>query len=280
MSMRKQNKKHRTIRKCKSGPNFTGQHLLHNPKTIRQMLEAGRIQPTETVLEIGPGKGVLTFPVAEKAAKVLAVEVDADFVEALRVKAGAYPNLKIIHGDFREIRLPAEPFCVVASIPFAITTAIVEKLLGPEGKAFQRGVLMLEKGAARRFTQHATLDPRLLMWRMNFVFEMKAVVPRTHFAPPPRVDAAIMRIARRERPLVPVRDSKRFAAFAAYALSDPRMYAADAFRGIFTPAQLALTLKNAKIDREQTVASLSLEQWAALFHAMLQHVVPYRWPKG
>ncbi|TVX96652.1 23S ribosomal RNA methyltransferase Erm [Cohnella terricola] len=277
--MRGQNKKHRTIRKCKSGPNFTGQHLLHNPKTIKQLIETACLQSTDTVLEIGAGKGGLTFPIAEKAGRVIAVEIDADFVGALRAKSKGCPKIKIIQGDIREMRLPVEPFCVVANIPFSITTAIFEKLLGAEGKAFQKGALILEKGAARRFTEGSTLDPRLLMWRMNFQFEMRTVVPRTHFAPPPRVDAAIIQIVRRDHPLVPANDAKRFMAFAAYALSEPRQLAAEALKGIFTPAQLKTALKNARVDRERAVALLSQEQWASLFHTMRQHVAPYRWPK-
>lgn len=165
--------KHRTIRKCKSGPNFTGQHLLHHPKTIKQLIETAGLQSTDTVLEIGAGKGSLTFPIAEKAGKVVALEIDTDFAQALREKSRGYLKIKIIQGDIRDIRLPKEPFCVVANIPFSITTTILEKLLEAEGKAFQKAALILEKGAARRFTESTTLNPRLLMWRMNFRFEMR-----------------------------------------------------------------------------------------------------------
>ncbi len=276
--MRRQNKKHRSVRKCKSGPNFTGQYLLHNPKTIRQLIDTAHLQPTDTVLEIGAGKGGLTFPIAEKAGKVIAVEIDAGFVEALRVKANGCSKITIIQGDIREMRLPGGPFCVVANIPFSITTAILRKLLDVECHAFQRGSFILEKGAARRFTEKVTLNPQLLMWRMIFQFELRTVVPRAHFAPPPRVDAAIVRIARRERPLITAKEGRRFMAFAAYVLSEPGRPAADAFKGIFTPAQLRAALKNAQVDREQAVALLTLGQWASLFHTMLQHVVPYRWP--
>lgn len=278
--MRGQNKKHRTIRKCKSGPNYTGQHLLHNPGTIRRLIDTVRLQPTDTVLEIGAGKGSLTFPIAGKVGKVIAVEVDADFVKVLREKAAADPRIQVLHRDFRNMRLPAEPFCVVANIPFSITTAILERLLGAEGRAFQKGALILEKGAARRFTQDGTLEPRVLMWRMHFLIEIIAAVPCTHFAPPPRVDAAIVRIVRRDRPLVPAAQGMRFMAFAAYVLKEPRLAAADALNGIFTPAQLKTALKNAKADRLQAVASLTLLQWASLFGTMLQHAAPYRWPKG
>ncbi|WP_108995097.1 23S ribosomal RNA methyltransferase Erm [Paenibacillus agaridevorans] len=278
--MRKQNKKHRTVRKHKAGPNFSGQHLLHHPRTIKQLIDTIQLQPSDTVLEIGAGKGSLTFPIAARAGKVIAVENDADFVRMLRAKAEDHPHINIIEADFRQMRLPAGPFCVIANIPFSITTAILDKLLGFEGRSFQRGALILEKGAAIRFTESATLDPRLLLWRMQFHFDMRKVIPRTHFAPPPRVDAAIIRVARRDTSLVPEKERRRFAAFASYLLREPRLMAEHALGTIFTPAQLKITLRLAHVRREQAVASLSLEQWASLFLAMLQHVAPHRWPRG
>ncbi|WP_010269175.1 23S ribosomal RNA methyltransferase Erm [Paenibacillus senegalensis] len=277
--MRRQNKKHRKIKKHRSGPNFTAQHLLHHPGTIRQLIDSAQVQSGDTVVDIGAGKGGITFPLSLKARKVIAVEIDADFVQMLKAKAQDSPHIKVLHCDFRAMKLPANPFCVVANIPFSITTAILEKLLGPEGKAFQRGAFILEQGAAKRFTQPAALDPRLLAWRMHFEFEMGTAVPKHHFSPPPRVDAAMIRISRRSQPLVPFRESKRFAAFAAYALRQPQLTAADALRGIFTPAQLKTAFRTAGIERMQIIAVLSLEQWAVLFLTMLQHVPHYRWPR-
>ncbi|MCU6711957.1 23S ribosomal RNA methyltransferase Erm [Paenibacillus sp. J5C_2022] len=278
--MRKKNKNNRAARQPKLEPNRVGQHLLHHPRTIGQLIGTIHVKKSDTVLEIGAGKGSLTFPIADRAGKVIAVEIDAEFVKRLRIKAEDTPHIHIIHSDIRRLRLPSEPFCIIANIPFSITTAILEKLLGVEGKSFQRGALIMEKGAAIGFTQRAVLNPRLLMWRMQFRFQMKTVIPRTHFAPPPRVDAAIVCIARREHPLVPFKEGRRFSAFAAYMLREPKLAAAHALTGIFTPAQLRAVLQHAGVDRERTVASLSLEQWAALFLAMLRHVSPYRWPRG
>lgn len=277
--MRKQDKKHRTVRKHKAGPNFTGQHLLHNPRTIGRLLDAARLQPTDTVLEIGAGTGHLTFPLADRVRKVIAVEIDADFVETLRTKAKDRPHIHIVHADIRRMRLPSVPYRVVANIPFSITTPILEKLLGPEGGKFQGGAIIVEKGAARRFTQPVPQDPRLLSWKMYFALETSLSIPRTHFAPPPRVDAAVVRIVRRERPLIPYGRGKTFFAFAANLLRQPRMTAADALRPVFTPAQLKRALREAGVDRERTVDSLSLSQWSDLFASMLQHAALHRWPK-
>lgn len=278
--MRKHDKKHRMIRKHKAGPNFPAQHLLHNPATIKKFIGMACLKPTDTVLEIGAGKGSLTFALAEISRKVIAVEIDEGFVQTLRAKAESYPHVRIVHGDIRSLRLPAKPFSVVSNIPFSITTEILDKLLGAEGSMLQSGVLIVEKGVARRFTQSTYLEPRPLRWSMYFRIDMKSVIPRTHFAPPPSVDAAIIRIVRRDRTLIPAGKGKHFAAFAACMLREPRLTAAYALKSLFTPAQLKHSLQIASVDREQPIATLSAEQWASLFTSMIHHVHSYRWPKG
>jgi 23S rRNA (adenine-N6)-dimethyltransferase len=299
--MRKQNKKHRKARKHKAGPvagekraglenggkqrkqklapNFTGQHLLHNPGTIGRLIDAARLKKSDTVLELGAGKGHLTFAIAERAGKVIAVEIDTGYVQMLRIKADGNPRILIVQEDIRVMRLPRGPFCVVANIPFSITTPIMEKLLGQEGASFQRGALIMENGAAARFTQNPPRDPRVILWHMYFKLEKAAVVSRTHFAPPPRVDAAIVSIYRREKPLIMLGKEKLFLAFARHLLREPRQISGYALRDIFTPEQLKRILRKNGVDREQSMISLSLEQWAGLFTSMLEHVMPCRWPK-
>lgn len=261
--------------------NFTGQHLLHSPKTIKRMLAVAGLKPNDTVVDIGAGKGGLTFPLAAQAGKVIAVEIDATFSQLLRNKVLASEsfNVSIVQADILTFRLPTSPFSVVANIPFSITTPILEKLLGAEGKAMQKAVLIVEKGAAKRFTGEAPRDTRLLMWKMFFIFKLDSVIPRTHFAPPPRVDAALISITRRQEPLIPMQEAKRFRAFAAYVLSAPQLVVGEALRGLFTAAQLKRVLPEAGLSRENTAQEITLEQWGTLFHAMLKHVPSYRWPR-
>ena len=277
--MHKQNKRHRKVRKTISGPNFPGQHLMHNPETIAELLRTAPLRSEDLVLEIGAGKGALTLPLAARAGKVIAVENDRHFIERLRQKTENIPQVTIVEADFRHLPLPNRPFWVVANIPFSITTAIMDKLLGTEGKCFQGGGLLMEKGAALRFTEKCTTDPRLLTWRMDFQLEMKKVVPRTHFSPPPRVDAAIVGITRRTPTLLPPGQRRRFYALAAYALREPRIAVHEALKGVFTAPQMKMAFREARADRDQPVASLTERQWGTLFEAMLQYVAPYRWPR-
>lgn len=170
--MRKQDKRHRKVRKCIHGPHSLGQHLLHSKKLVRELIRNFGIGSRDTVLDIGAGKGALTLPLAEKAGDVWAVELDPDFAQALRKKTENCRNVRVIQGDFLNCRLPARPFCVVSSIPYAITTPIMEKLLAPASSGLQRAVIVMEKGAAKRFTGVPVTDPRILSWRMWFELQM------------------------------------------------------------------------------------------------------------
>lgn len=278
--MNKQNKRHRKVRKWLAGPNFSGQHLLHNKRIVKEMIEQARIKSVDTVLEIGAGKGALTFSLAEKAGKVLAVENDPLFVEVLQKKSLGYPNMMIVQRDFMKAKLPKEPFYVVANIPYAITTPIFEKLLGQPANSLQRAVLMIEKGAAKRFTADPITNPRILTWRMWFELKWVREVSRRYFSPPPSVDSAILRIRRRSHPSVPHHHQQQFMALAAYGLKYPQLPINEALKGIFTMPQMKHLVKNVGVERHTPIGSLTEHQWGVVFQTMMRHVEPFRWPKN
>ncbi|MDF2935036.1 MAG: rRNA ((6)-)-methyltransferase [Paenibacillaceae bacterium] len=263
---------------AKAVPNFSGQHLLHHRKTIEELIRLPRLNVNDTVLDIGAGKGALTLSLAGAAGRVIAIEQDPDFVRVLREKAAAYPQITVRQGDFRAMKLPGHPFCAVANLPFAITTEALEKLLGWESRCFLRGAFIVEKGAAVRFTASDCTDPRILAWRMNYRMERRGIIDRTCFSPPPRVDGAILYVERREHPLLPAGDYRRFCAFAGFLLKRAGYPMHEPLGQIFTAAQLKIILKEAEAEREQSAASLTLRQWGIFFQAMLRHVPAYRWP--
>ncbi|MFS0726812.1 ribosomal RNA small subunit methyltransferase A [Paenibacillus sp. 1P07SE] len=277
--MRNENKKHRKIRKCVPGPSFAGQHLLHHPGTIRELIRLPRLSPGETVVEIGAGKGAITLPLLETGCRIVAVERDPQMVDYLREKIGDGYPLVIKSIDFRKMRLPEGPFCVVANIPFAITTEILERLLGEGGKRFERGALIMELGAARRFTAAYPSDPRVLAWQMNYRMTVRKTVPRSHFSPPPKVDAALVSLERRGDPQLAAGQHQRFRAFAGYLLRHACEPLYEALRPVFTAEQIKRMMKQAGTDRDQSSARLSIRQWGILFSAMLQYVPSHRWPR-
>lgn len=260
--------------------NFSSQHLLINKPLIQQMIDLANMTPSDTVLEIGAGRGAITLPLAAKAVQVLAVENDPEYARKLASKLKDHTNIRIKQIDFLQMALPKEPFCVVANIPYSITTPILAKLLGePKTVKLKRAVLLIEKGAAKRFTAAPIIDPRTLTWRMWYEIRLVRTVSPNHFSPPPRVDSAVVTITRKMEPVVPSHHQERFLAFAVYSLRNPRLPLDESMSGVFTPPQLTRLSKMLNIDRNRPVCSLREQQWGGLFLAMLTHVQPHRWPK-
>ncbi|WP_238403266.1 23S ribosomal RNA methyltransferase Erm [Paenibacillus mesophilus] len=260
--------------------NFSAQHLLIHKRLVEQMIALAKITPRDLVLDIGAGTGAITFPLAAKAAHVLAVENDPTYVRKLSSKLNDQTNIRIKQIDFLQLHLPKEPFCVVANIPYSITTPIFAKLLSqPAAVKLQRAVLLIEKGAAKRFTATPITDPRILGWRMWYEIRLVRTVSPNHFSPPPRVDSAVVTVSRISEPVIPQHHHERFLALAAYGLRDPMLPFGESMSGVFTPPQLARLVKTLKIDRHRPVCYLNERQWGELFLAMIQHVQPHRWPK-
>jgi 23S rRNA (adenine-N6)-dimethyltransferase len=260
-------------------PNFSGQHFMHNKRLLREIVEQAKICSADTVLELGAGKGALTTVLSERAGKVLAVEYDEKLVHVLKQKTMCFPNTKIIHDDILNIRLPKGAFVVVSNIPYAITTPIMKMLLNHPSIGIQRAVIVMEKGAAKRFTSAVMKNAYVLAWRMWFDIRYVRDIARHHFSPPPRVDSALVKISRKSKPLVPLKYHNAFWGLAEYALRMPEESVDIALQGVFTAPQLKRLKRNLLADPHTPVSQLAETDWAMIFETMLQHVKPQLWPK-
>ena len=264
----------------KSGiSNFSAQHLLISKRVINELLDLARIRPTDTILDIGAGAGAITFPAAEKAGQVLAIESDPVLAGKIEKKMGKGTNIRVRQADILRTSLPKAPFSVVANIPYSITTPILGKLLDQPAVPLQRAVLIIEKGAAKRFTAAPITDPRILVWRMWHDIRLVRTVSPHHFAPPPHVDSAVVTICKKPAPAVPLKHHARFLALASHALRYPLLPFGAALSEIFTSPQLARLARTLRTDRTMPISHLQERQWGELFHAMLRHVEPCRWPR-
>ncbi|KOR88055.1 ribosomal RNA small subunit methyltransferase A [Paenibacillus solani] len=275
--MSKYNKKKRG--KGAKASNFSAQHQLISKRLIYDMINLAQVQSSDTILDIGAGTGALTVPLAETGAHVIAIEADPAFVDKLLSHMKNRDNIRVKYADILEAVLPKSPFVVVANIPYSITTPILGRLLDYPSVPLKRAILLVEKGAAKRFTAVPIQDPRILSWRMHYEIRLVRTVSPQHFAPPPKVDSAILSISRRSKPLVDMQHQLKFRALGAYGLLDPRLPLSAALIGIFTPPQITRLVRVLGIDRELPMCRLNEEQWAVVLYTMLQHVPPSRWPQ-
>ncbi len=183
-----------------------GQHFLTSPVVPTWMCDAANLQPGDTVLEIGPGTGVLTKEILARGATVIALEADSRAVEILKTTFAteiAAGTLTVVHTDVRELDLTTLPgltdhgFKVVANIPYYLSGFLfrlfLESLLQPSCLVY-----LVQKEVAKRATSSLSRDEKesLLSLSIKAYGEPKYIktVSRGHFTPPPKVDSGIILI--------------------------------------------------------------------------------------
>lgn len=151
------------------------------------------------VFDLGAGYGALTAPLADAGARVIAVERDPGLARRLRRRFGDDPQVAVVEGDLRRIPWPRRPFRVVASPPFALTTLLCRRLLGDSAVPLAGADLILAWGAAK-WLSGPPRDRETARWAARYEVQLVRRVAAASFSPPPRTDAAHVRI----RPRRPV----------------------------------------------------------------------------
>jgi 23S rRNA (adenine-N6)-dimethyltransferase len=156
---------------------------------------AANVRPGELVLEVGAGRGALTAPLLDAGARVIAVERHPGRAAWLRERF-AGRNVTVVEGDALAMDLPRRAFRVVASPPYAISTPLVRMLLAP-GSRMISADLVLQRGAARRFSVDGARGPGARGTARRWDLRLGLPVPRRAFTPPPRVDSVVLLARRR-----------------------------------------------------------------------------------
>jgi 23S rRNA (adenine-N6)-dimethyltransferase len=231
-----------------------GQHFLRSSRLAAELVGAAGIRRGDLVLDIGAGTGVLTAALARCSDRVVAVEIDPELGEALRRRL---PSVDVLVADAARLPLPREPFKVVANLPFGGATAMLRRLLDPAVPLQTADVILEWAAAAKR----AAVWPSTQLgayWGAWFELSVAHRLPRCVFAPPPSVDAAVLRAVRRAEPLVSVRDSRAYDRFLAVAFR-------DGLRAVVPGTRLKRMEAELGIDRRAHARDLDACQWAALF---------------
>lgn len=197
-----------------------GQNFLTDDTVLEQIVSAAEIDGDTCVLEIGPGAGALTCRLAEKAHKVIAVEIDSGLIPLLRENTAEFQNVQIINRDILKTdirRLLSEecegrPVKVVANLPYYITTPIIMKLL-EEKPGLSGVVIMIQKEVADRLTAQAgTKAYGAITLAVNYYARpsMVCLVPPEAFVPPPKVCSAVLKLDILKEPPVELADEAFF----------------------------------------------------------------------
>lgn len=201
-----------------------GQHFLVDPAALRAIVDAAELTAADDVLEVGPGVGVLTAALADRARSVTAVELDGRMVAVLQETLAGRANVTVVQADALAVdlyALGARPSRIAANLPYQITTPLLERFLG-DARRPPLVVVLVQEEVARRMCATAANEraPRERGYLSVFVESFADArivrrVPARAFRPPPRVSSAIVALRTRARPGFAPLDQTAFLRFVS-----------------------------------------------------------------
>lgn len=171
-------------------PRPWGWHQL-DPEWARRLVADAGVRPGDLVVDVGAGHGALVRPLLDVGARVVAVEAHPGRARHLRTH---FPGVVVVQADAGDLRLPRRPYHVVANPPFAVTSALLRRLLQP-GSRLLSAHLVVQEQAARRWSSPSA--PGAGRWRRTFEVSAGRAVPQHAFSPPARVRGRVLVVGRR-----------------------------------------------------------------------------------
>jgi 16S rRNA (adenine1518-N6/adenine1519-N6)-dimethyltransferase len=245
-----------------------GQHFLKSERALNAIVESAEIEAGETVLEIGPGEGVLTKRLLEAGAKVVAVEKDDQLSEMLGEKFGE--QIELIHGDILETAPPAGKYKLVANIPYNITGAILEKFLSAENQP-EMMVLLVQKEVAQRIVARDNKESILSISVKTYgIPHYVETVLAGSFAPAPKVDSAIIKIEDISKDFFANFKEKSFFTMLQAGFQSKRKKLSSNLSKIYPKEAVLNAFQELNLDENVRAEDVSLENWQNLAENLLK----------
>ncbi len=218
-----------------------GQNFLFDEHYLNAIVDSGNISENDVIIEIGPGLGVLTTRIAEKAKKVYAIEIDSNIANILPDITSDYDNIEVINQDVMKFDLNSitekyESVKVIANLPYYITTPIVMKIL-EETRNLKTIVIMIQKEVAERLVAKPnTKDYGAMTLAINYYADanIKFTVPAGAFVPAPKVESAVVCLDILDKKRVDVSDEKLFFKIIKAAFGQRRKTLVNAISNNFS----------------------------------------------
>ncbi len=269
-----------------------GQHFLSDPRILDRIVDALALEGTETVVEIGPGRGGLTDRLIPHAARVAVIEIDRALAAHLRTRYAAEPKVEVIERDALTVSLsaaahgdgaaaasgsagpeiaPGKDYVVVGNVPYYITTPLLFHALAPPRPS--RSVFLVQREVAERIVAAAGSEAYgALSANVQALADARLMfrVPPGAFQPPPRVESAVIRIVARESPLISREEEAPFRSLVQGAFGLRRKQMRKVLRTLtgLSALDAESVLEAAAVDPGVRPETLAAERFAAILRAL------------
>ena len=241
-----------------------GQNFLFDEQSLQTI--AQDVTEEDTVIEIGPGLGTLTAILAEKANKVIAIELDGNMVNILKKRFKLYNNVQIIQDDILNVDIDkiAPKAKVVANLPYYITTSIITKLIKTNIKEI---TILIQKEVAERIcAEPGTKKAGAITYFVRYYADSKIIanVPKEYFIPSPEVESSIVKIIKKDKKAVEINNENLFFEIIKINFTQRRKTILNSLSSIIDKEVLKNILKECKIEENVRGENLSIEQFAMI----------------
>ncbi|MBF0515634.1 MAG: ribosomal RNA small subunit methyltransferase A [Nitrospirae bacterium] len=251
-----------------------GQHFLYDSAILGRIADEACIASYDTVVEIGPGTGSLTEILIARANKVIAIGLDITLYDRLKVRFSGCPNLELVHADALTFDYSSiGAFKVAANIPYYITTPLIFRLLA-ERETLTGMTLLVQKELAQRIASvpgRKSYGVLSVMTQLVSVPEIKFVVGRESFRPPPEVDSAVIGFQMLKAKRLNITDERLFSLVVRTSFSMRRKTLGNNLRGL--SAGVGDILKSIGIDAQRRPETLTIDEFARIANAISHETV-------
>ena len=253
-----------------------GQNFLIDKDVLDSITEGADLNEDDLIIEIGPGIGVLTQAAAEKAGKVVAVEIDSGLIEVMRYTLADLDNVKVINGNIlkTDIRALIEEekgdlghVKIIGNLPYYITTAIIMKLLSENVDAESITVMMQKEVGDRIMAAPGSREYGAISAAVQYYSIVNRIteVDKTSFMPSPKVDSCVLRMDILDTPSASPEDEEHFFKVIRAAFGQRRKTLLNSLGSTGAPKSvIAEALDESGVDRNRRAETLTLEEFARL----------------
>ena len=239
------------------------QNFIKDPFVVKELLAASSINSNDLVVEIGPGRGIITKELILKAKEVVAIEKDLDLYQGLIEKFKDTKNLKILNKDFLNWNLPESPYKVFSNIPFSITAEIVDKFLKSTNHPTEI-YFILQTEAARKYQGGEIETQSSILAKIFYDVEILGEIDRTAFTPKPQINISFIKFTLKNKEIIEPEIYQQFRDFVIFGFNQWKADIFNAYKKIFSHQQFKLINKNLKINQLKP-SQLKLDQWFDFF---------------
>jgi len=251
-----------------------GQNFLKSRTIIGRILGQLEPQAGETIIEIGPGKGALTLPLAESGADIWPVEFDRDLMERLESKLEDYSNVRLINADFLEFEPKQHgirAFKLVGNLPYNITSPTIDWCLRHHDR-IELAVFMVQKEMAERLTGtpgSKAWAPISIFTQMHFKIARCFNVPPRYFTPPPKVTSSVIKLTPLRPPVAEITPQLDKVVRTSFAHRRKKLTNNLSPEIVPEPDTLRAILDQLGLKETVRAEALTIDQFLALTHELM-----------